>query len=90
MAAKVTAAEQTQEVRRDPMKEMVDVFLTKGGPGEANFQFVCLNGVPFQVPRGKRVSVPRPIYEILARSEDAREYTDAFDEANAQVIEERV
>ena len=37
MAAKVTAAEQTQEVRRDPMKEMVDVFLTKGGPGEANF-----------------------------------------------------
>ena len=81
MAAKVT---------RDPMKEMVDVFLTKGGPGEANFQLVCLNGVPFQVPRGKRVSVPRPIYEILARSEDAREYTDAFDEANAQVMEERV
>lgn len=87
MAAR--AAEQAQEARKNPMKEMVDVFLSKAGPGEANFQLVVLNGVPFQVPRGKRVSVPRPVFEILARSEDAREYTDAYDEANAQKIEER-
>ena len=36
--------------------------------------FVCVNGRTFQVPRGKAVEVPEPVYEVL---ENARRQLEA-------------
>ena len=53
-------------------EEMTEVRLPKAPKTEQNFQFVGVNGRTFQVPRGKSVKVPKPVAEVLANSEAAR------------------
>ena len=52
--------------------ETAEVRLPKAPKTEQNFQFVGVNGRTFQVPKGKTVTVPAPVAEVLARSEAAR------------------
>ena len=52
----------------NPMKEMVDVFVPLVS-GEENTMFVGLNGKAWQIPRGKKVQVPRPVADIIERSQ---------------------
>ena len=65
---------------KDPIKEMVDVYVPKI-PGEDASLFVSLNGYTCLVPRGKNTKVPKPIADIIHRSEKAKEEADAFAEA---------
>lgn len=76
-----------QEPVYDPWAEMVPVFLPKV-TGEEDFRYVGINGRMFQVPRGKQTLVPRPVFDVLAYSQDAREYTDRFDRKNESVERE--
>lgn len=77
----VTAAEPAY----NPWNDRVPVFLAKATDGDQQFVFVCVNDKGFQVPRGKRTLVPRPVYEVLTRSEYAQQITESYDEANKNV-----
>jgi len=68
-----------------PWKQMIPVFLSKGQGGEQNFVRVVVNGRPYQIPRGKQQSVPRPVYEVLSRSEGAKLITAAYDADRSDV-----
>lgn len=60
-------------------EEMVEVRLPKAPKTEQNFQFVGVNGKTFQVPRGKTVNVPKPVAEVLANSEAARQAAEEYE-----------
>lgn len=46
-------------------KEMQSIILPRARGGEQNFVLVGVNGQQWQVPRGKAVEVPKPLYERL-------------------------
>ncbi len=69
----------------DPWKQLIPVFCARGGDNEPNFVYVVVNGRSFQIPRGKQQYVPRPVYEVLSRSEHAKNITMIYDNANAEV-----
>ena len=48
---------------------------------EEQSRFVCVNGRTFQVPKGKTVEVPLPVYEALMNAKMAEE--EAFRRAQA-------
>lgn len=80
MAKDNTVNETAPEVKTagpyDPWKDMVNVRLPRGDRNEQNFQFVSVNDRTFQVPKGKDVEVPRPVYEVLANAQAARDYAE--------------
>lgn len=80
MAKDKTVNETAPEVKTaaayDPWKDMVPVRLPRGDRNEQNFQFVSVNDRTFQVPKGKDVEVPRPVYEVLANAQAARDYAE--------------
>ena len=47
---------------------MKTITLPRAGGTEQQSQFVCVNGRTYQVPRGKAVAVPLPVYEALENS----------------------
>ena len=53
---------------------MKTITLPRAGGTEQQSEFVCVNGRTFQVPRGKAVEVPAPVYEVL---ENARRQLEA-------------
>ena len=53
---------------------METITLPRAGGTEQQSVFVCVNGRTFQVPRGKAVEVPEPVYEVL---ENARRQLEA-------------
>ncbi len=58
--------EQTaQETEQDPWKVMKSIFLPRGFAGQQKFVMVAVNGRRYQVPRGKTVEVPLPLWERL-------------------------
>lgn len=74
--------ETKESVKPDPVSPwdvMVEVKLPKASKTEQNFQFVAVNGRTFQVPKGKRVKVPKPIAEVLQNSEKAIDDAEAFE-----------
>lgn len=81
-------AKQTKSPKKAETKsawdETVMIFLPKAPKTEQNFQFVCVNGRTFQVPKGKNVTVPKPVYEVLINSvyaaEKAEEYENELNE----------
>ena len=68
-----------------PWNDLVPVFLSKALSGEQNFVRVVVNGRPYQIPRGKQQQVPRPVYEVLSRSEGAKLITAAYDADRSDV-----
>ena len=48
-------------------QEMKTVFLPMARAGEQPNAEIRLNGVKWQIPRGKAVDVPRPVYEQFQR-----------------------
>ena len=59
----------TTEQKYDPWKDMREIMLPRAGNNEQQFQYVGVNGRTFQVPRGKRTEVPRPVYECLMEAQ---------------------
>ena len=51
----------------------VAVYLDRATGGEENYVRVGVNGKMYQVPCGKEVEVPLPVYEILMRQQAARD-----------------
>lgn len=78
--AKTAEAEETAQPEQpvSPWNEMLDIKLPKASKTEQNFQFVSVNGRVFQVPKGKTVKVPRPVYEVLKNKEKAEDEADSF------------
>ena len=70
--------EKTEQKRRIAMDNAFAVIKTitlpRAGGTEQQSEFVCVNGRTFQVPRGKAVEVPAPVYEVL---ENARRQLEA-------------
>lgn len=82
MATRKTApvVEQEEEVLvrvvdEDPWKVERDIIIPRDGSNETS-EWVCVNGRSYQVPKGKRVTVPAPVAEVientLAMQERAR------------------
>ena len=70
--------EKTEQKRRIAMENafavMKTITLPRAGGTEQQSEFVCVNGRTCQVPRGKAVEVPAPVYEVL---ENARRQLEA-------------
>lgn len=61
-------------VMENAFASMKTITLPRAGGTEQQSVFVCVNGRTFQVPRGKAVEVPEPVYEVL---ENARRQLEA-------------
>lgn len=66
----------------DIWKETRPVLLPPAQSNEEKMQFVCVNGRRFQVPKGKTVMVPLPVYEALREAQRAN--TAAIDYERAE------
>ena len=73
----------TAEVQRVP------VYLRPAETGEQNFVRVVVNGKAYQIPRGRQQMVPRPVYEVLARSEQAKLITRMYNAERVEVRQDR-
>lgn len=49
--------------------ETKTVFLPRASETEQQFEFVCINGKAYQVPRGKPVDVPLAVAEVLEHAQ---------------------
>lgn len=45
------------------------IFLPRASETEQQFEFVCINGKAYQVPRGKPVEVPLAVDEVLEHAQ---------------------
>lgn len=57
----------------NPWQVMKTIRLPRGRADEARSEYVGVNGKNYQVPCGKEVEVPLPIYEVLMRREEAQD-----------------
>lgn len=78
MTTEKTAAAE-KKIETDVWAQTREIFLERGQMTEEQSQFVCVNGRTFQVPKGKPVQVPLPVYEVLENSRRMRE--EAFQRA---------
>lgn len=52
----------------DPMKEMITDVIPYAPAGEQQNMYVGLNGKTYNIPRGKSVELPMPVWEIIKRA----------------------
>lgn len=62
----------------DPWKDIRTIKLRRANKGEAKSVYVCVNGVAMQVPRGKTVPLPFPLWDRLMKMEEAEEALDDY------------
>lgn len=78
----------------DVWKQMIPVTLQKDSGNDETTQFVCVNGRSYQVPIGKRVNVPLPVYEALREAQRAKAAAEAREkkmiEEEARAAQERM
>ena len=83
MVNKANASVSETNTPVNEMEIMEEIYLHKI-PGEANTKFVGLNGKGWNIPRGKKVMVPKPIADILNNSEASLEAAEAFADAEKE------
>ena len=71
MTTKETATAAVQANPEDVWNVMKTIYLPRGQGNEEQSRFVAVNGRTFQVPKGKDVQVPLPVYEVLMTEEVA-------------------
>lgn len=49
----------------EAFEQKKSILLPRAGGTQQQAQFVCVNGRTYQVPRGRAVEVPLPVYEAL-------------------------
>lgn len=81
MTTKETATAAVQANPEDVWNGMKTIYLPRGQGNEEQSRFVAVNGRTFQVPKGKDVQVPLPVYEVLMNARMAEEV--AFRRAQA-------
>ena len=73
----------------DPWQDMREVELPPAPRGENQSVLVGINGEYWQVPRGKRYTVPFPVYErvmIMRKAErDEYDYLSHIDDTNVNL-----
>lgn len=79
-----TTAKATEKVV-NPWDDKLPIYFAKGTENEPNYVRVVVNGRAFQIPRGRQQLVPRPVYEVISRSEHAKNITLAYDAERQQV-----
>ena len=62
---------------------MKTIMLPRAGGTQQQSEFVCVNGRTFQVPRGKAVKVPAPVYEVLENARRQMELAQKIEEEMA-------
>lgn len=72
----------------NPWDEKLPVYFTKNTENEPNFVRVVVNGRAYQIPRGRQQLVPRPVYEVISRSEHAKNITMSYD-AERKLVERK-
>lgn len=60
--------------------ETKTVFMPRASETEQQFEFVCINGKAYQVPRGKPVEVPLAVAEVLEHAQ--MQETELFERVN--------
>lgn len=75
-----------QPEQYDPWKDMRTIKLPRAPKGEENYKYVSVNGVAKQVPCGKTVALPFPLYDVLMKSMEAQ---DAFDDFRDEIPNEK-
>ena len=65
-------------------KQTKEVLLPRAQENEQKFEFVCVNGRTFQVPKGKRVKVPLPVAEVIENAQMQMEQADRESEEMEQ------
>lgn len=79
------AEENVQEKAEfDPWKIEREVYVHRT-PGEDKTLPVCINDRNYAVPKGQRVMVPLPVYEVICNMQDQMEKTEA--EAEEQFVD---
>lgn len=58
-------------------EKMVEVFIPKV-PGEAPSKYVAVNGQAWQIPCGKKTTVPEHVAQVLERSQLAQDAADKY------------
>ena len=69
---------------QDVWKQTKEVLLPRAQENEQKFEFVCVNGRTFQVPKGKRVEVPLPVAEVSENAQMQMEQADRESEEMEQ------
>lgn len=81
--AAIKAQEEAKHAQTAPVNPVIskaweekrEVFLPYATKGEENFIFVAVNGRKYQVPRGRSVTVPLPLYERIKIMQEAESRT---------------
>lgn len=74
--------------KKEADNTMVTITLDRPVKGEDTHQFVSVNGKTYRVVKGKPVSVPRAVAEVIMNSYQARDLRDEYDEAVCQKLAE--
>lgn len=64
----------------DVWRQMHTVRLPRPQANEEKMQFVCVNGRSFQIPKGKDVDVPLPVYLALQEAEAQSIAAEAYEQ----------
>lgn len=67
--------------RAFPNAQLVQIKLDRHLGGDKKSVYVGVNGHPFQVPTGKPMNVPEPLYEVLVRMEMQMEVIEGIRES---------
>jgi hypothetical protein len=67
--------------RAFPKAKLVQIKLDRHLGGDKKSVYVGVNGHPFQVPTGKPMNVPEPLYEVLVRLEMQMEVIEGIRES---------
>lgn len=75
------------EAAKTAKEEMVEVYLPKAS-GEASTVYVALNGKAWQIPRGKKMQIPKSVALVLERAQAAQEAADDYRKKERQKMYE--
>ncbi len=78
---KKSQTDNTQNVQAD----WVTVYVDPGSGKDKGTIFVGVNGRGYYVPRGKSVSVPPEVAEVLKNREAMLEYAEQYSESVSQI-----
>ena len=66
----------TNKTNETAAPEKMDIYIERGSANEEPNLQVCINGVMYLLPKGKRSTVPLEVYNEIMRSRRAREQQD--------------
>lgn len=78
--AKVAEAPQDTEPRQDPWSIMVEFEMPRPAQGESNMMQVKIGDYEAYLPRGKKITAPKPVYQLLKRITKAEDAHRALSE----------